>query len=146
MKFSDIEQKGWDELAPYLDTCLLPVTGLAGNEYPWEATKALEDLRDALDCLEVPFKGRIVTYPALHYLPVGEERETLVNSMCDKLKEKGFRYVIIVTARSGEELDLQAVNADLFLRITPDELLASPQEMKRAQTDAVTRLWSQSHS
>lgn len=68
MKFSDIEEQTWDELRPYLDTAVLPVTGLNGGETPWEATRELEYLRDALDLIEIPFKGRIVTYPATIFL------------------------------------------------------------------------------
>ena len=75
MKFSDIEEQNWEQLAPYLDTCLLPLTGLDGTEKPWQATNALEKLRDFLDLIEIPFRGRIVTYPAAHYELLEEEGE-----------------------------------------------------------------------
>ncbi|MGO4375464.1 DUF2487 family protein, partial [Paenibacillus sp. MCAF20] len=67
MKFSEIEKEQWEELRPYLDTCLLPVTGMDGSEQPYEATEWLERLRDIMDLIEIPFKGRVVTYPACHY-------------------------------------------------------------------------------
>lgn len=98
MKFSDIKEEDWTSLAPYVDTCLLPVTGLSGSELPWEATAALELLRDALDALEIPYRGRVITYPALHYCPDpdGEWGEA-INQISGNLKSAGFRFVIIVS-------------------------------------------------
>ncbi|WP_284640191.1 DUF2487 family protein [Paenibacillus silviterrae] len=142
MKFSDIEEQGWAELAPFLDTCLLPITGMTGAEQPWEATRALEELRDALDGLEQPFKGRVVTYPALHYLPEGEAGELLLGRLCDKLRSSGFRYVVAVTAKSEEELPLSRGNRDLLLRVTPEELGTAPQDTKRRLMEEVTGLWA----
>ncbi|WJH37540.1 YpiF family protein [Paenibacillus sp. CC-CFT747] len=67
VKFSEIREEQWKDLQPYLDTCLLPITGLTGTESPWMTTEALEMLRDIMDLVENPYKGRLVTYPALHY-------------------------------------------------------------------------------
>lgn len=97
MKFSEIEQTQWGELQPYLDTCLLPITGLTGMEAPWETTEMLANLRDMMDLLEVPFKGRIVTYPAIHYRQEPEQLCPYVNQICTNLKKHGFSYVIIIT-------------------------------------------------
>lgn len=96
MKFSEIERGDWEGLKPYLDTCLLPVTGLNGWEQPWEATQELEHLRDVMDCVEGPYKGRLVTYPAFHYVE-GGAAAAAVNSVCRKLKGAGFRYVVLIT-------------------------------------------------
>jgi len=41
MKFSEFDGERWAELQLYFDTAILPVTGLAGNESPDEATAAL---------------------------------------------------------------------------------------------------------
>src|SRR5690606_8279915 len=68
VKFSDIRESDWPQLAPWMDTCLLPVTGLAGTEAPHEAARRLEKLRDLLDLVEKPYRGRVVTYPAFQYL------------------------------------------------------------------------------
>lgn len=100
MKFSEIERERWDELKPYIDTVLLPVSGLTGAEQPWEATQALELLRDALDPLEQLYKGRVVTYPAIHYGESDEQLERLVSEMCARLAASGFRYCVVV---SGNE-------------------------------------------
>ncbi|WP_274364614.1 DUF2487 family protein [Paenibacillus thermotolerans] len=100
MKFSDIDRERWDELKPYLDTVLLPVSGLTGAESPWEATVMLEKLRDALDPLEQLYKGRVVTYPAVHYAESDERLERLVGEMCGRLTAGGFRYCVVV---SGNE-------------------------------------------
>jgi len=98
MKFSEITSELWEELKPYLDTCLLPVTGLNGTESPAETTQALEDLRDVMDGIEIPFKGRVVTYPACHYIEETEGHDN-VEKLCLALKRSGFRYVIVVSAR-----------------------------------------------
>lgn len=114
MKFSEIESSKWDELKPYLDTCLLPVTGLTGLETPSEATKALEDLRDIMDGIEIPFKGRVVTYPACHY--TGEDSgHAIVEQLCSSIKRSGFRYIIVVSARLT---NLSTASADLIFAPT----------------------------
>jgi len=134
MKFSDIESGRWAELKPYLDTCLLPVTGLTGLEQPDEATQALEQLRDVMDAIEIPFTGRVVTYPACHYVgdPAGGE---LVEALCQSLKRAGFRYVIVVSARLGQ---LNPPSADL--RIVPDSTGSAPTGAEIGQ--AVRDLWT----
>lgn len=119
MKFSDVSREDWNELAPYLDTCLLPVSGLDGSEEPWEAREALEALRDALELLEIPFRGRIVTYPALHYSDLSSGGE-LLGRVCARLKSAGFRYVIVLTASPKADIG-NCPEADLVLRIVPEE-------------------------
>jgi 23S rRNA (pseudouridine1915-N3)-methyltransferase len=114
MKFSEIEKERWDELSPYLDTCLLPVTGLTGGESPHEATEKLEQLRDVLDLVEIPFKGRVVTYPACHYLSEAERAGTFLAGFVDKLRDAGFVYIIIATANPA--LDMTLSGADLILQ------------------------------
>lgn len=96
MKFSEIDQNTWPELQPYFDTCLIPFTGLSGGESPWEATEALERLRDFMDYVEIPYKGRVVTYPAVQY--GGTSTATLLNEICHKVKSAGFIHVMIMTA------------------------------------------------
>jgi 23S rRNA (pseudouridine1915-N3)-methyltransferase len=102
MKFSDISKEEWQDLQPYLDTCLLPVTGLTGREQPWEATEALEKLRDALELIEIPYKGRVVTYPALHYVD-DKEISTQLDTLSSRIKEAGFTFVIVVTTDPNSE-------------------------------------------
>jgi hypothetical protein len=110
MKFSEIESSQWEELKPFLDTCLLPVTGMTGLESPAEATRALEDLRDLMDNIEIPFKGRVVTYPACHY--TGEnEGHAVVEQLCASFKRTGYRYIIVVSARLT---NLTPASADLI--------------------------------
>jgi len=100
MKFSEIGRDEWDALKPYLDTVLLPLSGLTGGEQPWEAVEALEKVRDALDPLESAFKGRVVTYPALHYAEDDNALAQLADEICKRLYEAGFAYCIIV---AGDE-------------------------------------------
>ncbi len=138
MKFNDIAAGDWSALKPYLDTCLLPVTGLRGDEQPWETTAALEKLRVALELVEIPYHGRVVTYPALHYMS-GEAAET-ARIVCAKLKEAGFRYVLVMTADESAgswELD----SADLVLTVNPDELPEKTQEWKRNVSERIQLLW-----
>lgn len=142
MKFSDIEQENWDELKPYLDTCLIPVSGLSGMESPWEAASKLEYLRDALDVLEIPFKGRVVTYPAVHYIPEGFSAGTsFLEQICTNLKNTGFRYVVIITAKSEIELPFEGGTADLILRITPSELQSDAAAKAKAE-ESIKNLWN----
>lgn len=108
MKFSEIEQANWQELQPYLDTCLLPLTGLTGEESPWQVTESLEKLRDLMDFVEIPFKGRIVTYPALQYTMESELIIPAISAICQKLKASQFKYVILITADEAlAKLDYQ---------------------------------------
>jgi 23S rRNA (pseudouridine1915-N3)-methyltransferase len=102
MKFSEVMKEEWEALQPYLDTCLLPVTGLTGREQPWQATEALEKLRDALDLIEIPYKGRVVTYPAVHYVE-GMDLSVQINTLGSRLKEAGFAYVIVLTTDSDSQ-------------------------------------------
>jgi len=96
MKFSEVDESSWGELQPYFDTCLIPYTGLTGNESPVEATAALERLRDFMDLVEIPFKGRMITYPAFQY---GLQREmSLLNEVCRNVKQAGFKHVVIMSA------------------------------------------------
>ncbi|WP_339272173.1 DUF2487 family protein [Paenibacillus sp. FSL K6-1330] len=96
MKFSEVDEQTWPELKPFLDTCLIPFTGLSGSETPWEATAALERLRDFMDLAEIPFKGRLVTYPAIQY--GNTEDIKLLNEVCHNVKLIGFKFVVIMTA------------------------------------------------
>ncbi len=115
MKFNDIDPSAWEELKPYLDTCLIPLTGLMGFENPGEVTQKLEVLRDIMEWVELPFKGRVVTYPAFHFK--WEDSESLsaeINRLCQRVKQSGFKYVILMTA--DQELGALSIsNADLFL-------------------------------
>ncbi|MHA7963487.1 DUF2487 family protein [Paenibacillus sp. CAU 1782] len=113
MKFSDISLAEWDELQPYLDTCLLPVTGMNGAETPPEATLALENLRDLLDLIEIPFKGRVVTYPAWHYTTDGEGLTEALAKWISSLRSTGFKYVLLATA--SPSLDLSRCGADAVI-------------------------------
>ena len=98
MKFSEFNGGQWAELQPYLDTALLPVTGLTGAEMPHEAAEALERLRDVLALIEGPFKGRVVTYPAMQYGEWSSEAKRSASAICANLKRAGFKYVIVAAA------------------------------------------------
>lgn len=139
MKFSDIEQDKWEQLKPYLDTCLLPLTGLRGYESPAEATKRLEELRDALECLERPFHGRLVTYPAMHFI-VDDKSAQFVNELVRRLKENGFKYVIVLTIQS--DLDKWVLDdSDLFLCVDPLMVKEKPQEIREILNKKVSQMW-----
>ncbi|WP_433946455.1 DUF2487 family protein [Paenibacillus sp. SN-8-1] len=105
MKFSEINPAEWEELKPYLDTCLIPVTGLRGDEQPHEVVYALERLRDVMDWVEIPFKGRVVTYPAFQYGRDDILRQ--INTVCANVKSAGFKYVIVISA--DVELDSEKI-------------------------------------
>lgn len=136
MKFSDLTRDDWMQLAPYMDTCLLPVTGLTGEEAPWEATEALEKLQDALDLIELPYRGRVVTYPALHYTgESGERLADILNHTCARLKRNvGFRHVLLVF---GPTADVpECAEADAVFRAGADR-----DGLKSEIAATLQRLW-----
>lgn len=112
LKFSEMTQDSWAELQLYLDTCLIPYTALSGEQSPVEVTEALERLRDFLDLVEIPFKGRIMTYPAFHY--ANPELSMTLNSLSSQLKSSGFKYVVIMSS-DGQLNEVEIPAADLVL-------------------------------
>lgn len=115
MKFSDFDKKSWEANCKYFDTCLIPFTGLKGTESPPEAAEALERLRDLLDCIEQPFQGRIVTYPAIQYS--SGDSSQYINEICRKVKSSHFQYVIVASSDLGL-LSNEIVESDLVLSLT----------------------------
>ena len=145
MKFSDFDEPRWQEVGSYYDTCLLPVTGLSGEEPPWMATAALEQLRDLLDAVELPFKGRVVTYPALHYVPQNGALQHL-EAVAGSLKRAGFRYVVAALRQPFSEAEagvIESVDEAIYLteleRVAPDQ--------RKAELQAkITAMWGRQHS
>jgi 23S rRNA (pseudouridine1915-N3)-methyltransferase len=140
MKFSDVMKDQWDALQPYLDTCLLPVTGLTGSEQPWQATEALEKLRDALDLIEIPYKGRVVTYPALHYVD-GADLSVQINTLASRLKEAGFSYVIVLTTIADSQSWTKQTVDEIFY-IDMAKWTADQAEVKTGISRGLQQLWS----
>ncbi|GGD69053.1 DUF2487 family protein [Paenibacillus nasutitermitis] len=137
MKFSELTPDQWGELQPYLDTAVLPVTGLTGNEAPYQATEALEKLRDVLDLIEKPFKGRIVTYPTCNYGAWNTETAQQVASVCRNLKQTaGFKHVVVAAAFSEPSL-MKTEEADLFVGPDSNGVLPAAEEV----SVAVRHLW-----
>jgi len=140
MKFSEIEQERWEELRPYVDTVLLPLSGLTGTETPFEATAALERLRDALDPLEHTYRGRVVTYPALHYASGDEALEALADELCARFKASGFRYCVVVTGDPRLH-ELRVPNASAVLGPRP-EANDAPSELFRSRAKrTIEEMW-----
>jgi hypothetical protein len=138
MKFSEIQQNDWEELKPYLDTCLLPLTGIPGEEPPWKVTESLEKLRDLMDFVEIPYKGRIVTYPALQYKIEEDQMVVVVDSLCHKLKASQFKYVIIITADDSiAKLEFKAND----LLISPFMLMEDVSATQAKIDFEIQRLW-----
>lgn len=101
MKFSELDEAGWPDLQTYLDTCLLPVTGLAGEEAPYEMAEMAMGTGDWLIPLEQTFKGRTVTMPALHYYDGSRESADKLSALTDAFRSSGFRYVVLISGRPG---------------------------------------------
>ncbi|WP_160033225.1 DUF2487 family protein [Paenibacillus sp. An7] len=144
MKFSEITSEDWVELQPYLDTCLIPYTALTGWESPYEAVIALERLRDFLDYVEIPFKGRVVTYPAVHYSQASQLQ--YLNELCSHLKVGGFKYVIVMTA---DEALVQAELPEADLVLSLAALLgkeewehANENELKKDIQSQIYQMWN----
>ncbi|MFD0694809.1 DUF2487 family protein [Paenibacillus sp. GCM10027628] len=141
MKFSEIEQDQWPDLKPYLDTCLLPFTGLRGFEDPAQTTFALEQLRDALETVEIPYKGRVVTYPAVHYM-TGVNASEQLNAISLQLKHAGFRYVIVLTIHTAAE-QWENEHIDLLIPVDMQEWTSSAKDIKSRISESIQRLWQQ---
>ncbi len=140
MKFSDIERAEWSKLQPYMDTCLLPLTGLSGLEEPWELTQALEQLRDLMELVEVPFKGRVITYPAIHYGRASHDYSSYIDQLCANIKSKGMIYIILVSV-SNENLEgITIKHADLL--IGPDKPEMERSVHKKWISDQVIAMWT----
>lgn len=138
MKFSEISRASWPELQPYLDTCIIPFTGLSGLESPVEVTDSLEKLRDFLDIVETRYQGRIVTYPAFHY---GKQEDyKFLNEICHKVKKSGFKYAIIMTTVSFE---VSCEHCDLILSQQHMEKLHKGAEnmLSSIIQEEIERLW-----
>lgn len=123
MKFSDISAPDWEQLKTYLDTCVLPLALMTGEETPVQVTEALEKLRDVLDKIEGPFKGRTVTYPAIQYVQDVQQLEAQVDHLCKKLKANAFTYVIVAVTASP--LGFSPRYADLIVSGDPDQNAAA---------------------
>ncbi|MFC5448110.1 DUF2487 family protein [Paenibacillus aestuarii] len=141
MKFSEIEQDQWPDLKPYLDTCLLPLTGLKGFEDPVQTTHALEQLRDALDVIEIPYKGRVVTYPALHYV-TGVDMPAQLDAICLQLKRSGFRYVIVMTIHLPAAA-WTAKEADLLISVDMAQWPEQANDIKSRISQQIQQMWQQ---
>jgi 23S rRNA (pseudouridine1915-N3)-methyltransferase len=138
MKFSEIEQSNWEELQPYLDTCLLPLTGLSGEEAPWQVTESLEKLRDLMDFVENPFKGRVITYPAIQYSTEDDQLISTVNELCLKLKKDQFKYVILISADASiGKLEFAACD----LMISSDIIKEEVSDTKVLIFNRIQQLW-----
>ena len=138
MKFSEMSKDSWAELQLYMDTCLIPYTALSGESSPAEATEALERLRDFLDLVEIPFKGRIMTYPAVHY--TFPEMSRSLNLLAEQLKASGFKFVVIMSA-DGELNPEQIPAADLVLCCSEGIREAGEQALSTYIGEKIRELW-----
>lgn len=138
LKFSEMTQDSWAELQLYLDTCLIPYTALSGEQSPVEATEALERLRDFLDMVEIPFKGRIMTYPAFHY--ANSEMSMTLNSLSAQLKSSGFKYVVIMSS-DGQFDGMEIASADLVLSRSALRREVGEEGIARFVGEKIRELW-----
>lgn len=137
MKFSEIDENSWPELENYLDTCLIPVSGLTGEETPWEATEKVARSGQWLAPLEQAFRGRTVTMPAFHYLKDSRDLERL-DGLCKQWRANGFRYVIAICGQpSGLPVDL---SVDLIFQPSNDDEEPNLEQIRKL----VTELWRKS--
>lgn len=138
MKFSEIDKESWNDLRPYLDTCLIPVTGLTGREQPYEVVACLERLRDMMDLVEIPYKGRVVTYPSIQYRT---NDTAFINEICHNVKLSGFSYVIVVSADVVIDPE-EVVEADVILTRQALEDV-SDVELQKQVHEKIQMLWQQ---
>ncbi len=142
MKFNDINQEQWWDLKRYFDTCVIPITGLSGKEEPWQVKLALEKMRDALAFVEIPYHGRMVTYPALHYT-LDDSAIHLANHISTQLKSIGFTYVILLTT-SDVVAHWSPISADVLLYIDTTDSEITVQERRRQIASQIETVWKKS--
>ncbi|MFC5403790.1 DUF2487 family protein [Cohnella soli] len=136
MKFNEIGEESWPNLQTYLDTCFIPLSGLTGEESPWEATEKIARTGDWLAPLEQAFRGRTVTMPAFHYNGNGEASRTGdINELIQNWRRLGFRYIVII---SGQPLRMdETLEADLIVQPASDDELPEADVIGKL----VTELW-----
>ncbi|MNC71933.1 hypothetical protein D3C75_1229080 [compost metagenome] len=94
-----------------------------------------------MDLVEIPFKGRIVTYPSFQY--GNKEITQYINKVCHNVKLSGFAYAIVISADVDLD-DAQLDNADLIL--TPRALEGFSEGGKhQAVQEKIQKLWQQKH-
>lgn len=137
MKFSELNENSWPELQNYLDTCLIPISGLTGEEAPWEATDKVASSGQWLAPLERAFHGRTVTMPAFHYITDGSMDIERLDQLCKQWRANGFRYIIAICGQP--QLLTPELSVDLIIQ--PASIGEEPDvEVIRK---AVTDLWRQ---
>lgn len=140
MKFSDFDSDQWVENQKFYDTCLIPFTGLSGLESPSETVQALERLRDFMVWVEIPFKGRIVTYPAIQYAT--EDYKRMINEVCRKVKSFNFQHVVVISADIALQAD-EIYESDLVLS---PSMFPSSQEVEKSSiiSRKIQEMWQRS--
>ncbi|NGM81466.1 DUF2487 family protein [Paenibacillus sp. 7124] len=114
MKFSDFDKGSWEENGKFYDTCLIPFSGLTGKESPPQTAEWLERLRDSIDLVERPFKGRIVVYPAVQYDGIG--KIDIINEICHNIKSNNFRFAIVLDGVGSLTRDI-IFESDLIIAV-----------------------------
>ncbi len=135
MKFSEFDTTTWPALAPYLDTCLLPITGLAGSETPDVMTDKAAAAGAWLSPVEQAFKGRTVTMPAFHYYEDSMQMHENLIRMCVGFRRIGFRYVVLVSGIPGLLGAAAAREANLILQPSGEEDSPDPETLRKAVVD-----------
>ncbi|MBB6674119.1 DUF2487 family protein [Cohnella nanjingensis] len=139
MKFSELDDDTWAELQPFLDTALLPVSGLSGGETPAEAAEKIGRTGDWLSPLEASFRGRTVTLPASHYDGDPAGGAARLEALCASIKRQGYRHLIVV-AGNGGWTEAQLPSADMILQPQAADEAPDPERIRQA----VTALWKRS--
>jgi hypothetical protein len=132
MKFSELNEQQWEEHGIYFDTCILPITGLTGTENPVDCVTKLTDLQTRIDAIEKNFRGRVVIYPAYHY--ISETLKDALASVIRNLKSSGFKYIVILAVHLDDE-NIMECGADLY--ISNIELSG----LEHAVKDSLLQLW-----
>ena len=121
-EFSEITPDKWDELKPFLDTALLPVTGLDGSESPatllrnnWNVCVICLTCSSVLSAVEPSHIRRFILFMT------SKRRVLELAQVAGNLKQAGFRHVVIVTLVEELADDLTSMGESIDLVITPNE-------------------------
>lgn len=97
MYYHQITEEQWPSLAPYLDTCVIPVVSLESEDHCWEMKARIGLLKGMQEAVERTFSGRVVIFPEYNDFKGSElGGNDVLQHVITGIKRRGFRYIILL--------------------------------------------------
>ncbi|WP_175482462.1 DUF2487 family protein [Thermoflavimicrobium dichotomicum] len=96
MRWTEIKQNEWEQLAPYVDTLCLPIYSFDLTEKKWNRRQA-EIIEQIAQRFEKRLMGRVLLLPAISYM--GKDAEifsSYLNEVIQELAGFSFHYLVMV--------------------------------------------------